>query len=120
MFRRIFVNSSLQKVNDEVDAAKNQGKFMFMDQRQLLTFGYVKDLPVADYEKKLVMDQALSGNQIYIDAFYADLQKHRFSMSVSEPIRKSCKENQKLRQKKNNRGFTGIPALLKYYKPKAV
>ncbi len=92
-----------------------------MDQRQLLTFGYVKDLPlVADYEKKLVMDQALSGNQIYFDAFYADLQKHRFSMIVSEPLRKSMadEEIRNFAEENNSWVYWVSRPLLKYYKPK--
>ena len=39
------------------------GEVLFMDQRQLLTFGYITDVPlVPDYEKKVMMNEALSGN----------------------------------------------------------
>jgi hypothetical protein len=98
-----------------VQQAKLKGDVLFMDQRQLLTFGYVKDVPlVADYEKKLVMDQAMSGNQAYFDEFYKDLANHRFSMIVSEPIRKSlADEDTGISGKKTTPGCTGFPAFVK-------
>ena len=47
------------------------GEVLFMDQRQLLTFGSVGDIPlVADYEKKLVMDKAMSQDAEYFEDFY--------------------------------------------------
>jgi len=116
-----FVNSSLQKLNDEVDTAKKKGEVLFLDQRQLLTFGYVKDVPlVSEYEKKLVMDQALSGNQAYFDAFYEDLKNHRFSLIVSEPLRKSMADEsiRNFGEENNAWVFWVSRPLLKYYKPK--
>ena len=116
-----FVESSLRKLNAEVQQAKLQGEVLFMDQRQLLTFGYVKDVPlVADYEKKLVMDQALSGNQAYFDEFYKDLENHRFSMIVSEPIRKSLadEDTRNFGEENNAWVYWVSRPLLKYYKAK--
>ena len=56
-----------------------------MDQRQLLTFGLMGDLPlVVDYEKKYVMDQALSDNVDYFENFHADLAQGRFALIVTE------------------------------------
>jgi hypothetical protein len=56
-----------------------------MDQRQLITFGYVGDIPlVPDYEKKYVMDKALMGDEAYFARFREDLESGRFSLIVSE------------------------------------
>jgi hypothetical protein len=56
-----------------------------MDQRQLITFGYVGDVPlVLDYEKKYVMDKALMGDEAYFARFQEDLASARFSLIVSE------------------------------------
>jgi hypothetical protein len=56
-----------------------------MDQRQLITFGHVGDLPlVVEYEKKYVMDQALAGNAQYFEEFRNELASGRFSLIVSE------------------------------------
>lgn len=116
---KYFVDSSLEKLQDEVENAKLKGDVLFLDQRQLLTFGYVKDVPlVADYEKKLVMDQALSGNQAYFDAFYKDLANHRFSMIVTEPIRKSMadEDTRNFGEENNAWVYWVSRPLLKYYK----
>jgi hypothetical protein len=64
------------------------GEILFMDQRQLLTFGYLGDIPmVPEYEKKLVMDRAMSGNQTYFEDFYQDVSSQRFALIISDPQR---------------------------------
>jgi len=74
----------IQKI---VDEHKEYGEILFLDQRQLLTFGYIKDVPlVVDYEKKLLMNEALSSNSAYFHAFYEDLKHQRFSLIINEPI----------------------------------
>ena len=58
-----------------------------MDQRQLLTFGYVVDVPfIPEYEKKYMMDQALASNAAYFQPYYSDLAAHRFALIVTEPL----------------------------------
>jgi hypothetical protein len=82
------VNNAISKVVAEVDRAKQQGEVLFMDQRQLLTFGYIKDVPlVPDYEKKFLMDRAMSNDAAYFKQFYKDLANHRFMLIVSEPLK---------------------------------
>jgi hypothetical protein len=75
----------LNRIQNEVNCARKYGEILFMDQRQLITFGFMGDLPlVVDYEKKYVMDQALSGNGAYFEKFREDLASGRFSLIVSE------------------------------------
>lgn len=75
----------LGRIQDKVACARQYGEVLFMDQRQLLAFGYVGDVPlVVDYEKKYVMDQALASNQSYFDDFEKDLASGRFSLIVGE------------------------------------
>lgn len=79
------VDSSLAIIQSKVAEAQAQGEVLFMDQRQLLTFGYVQDVPlVDDYEKKRLMDNALSNDQEYFSQFEADLANQRFSLIVNE------------------------------------
>jgi hypothetical protein len=116
-----FINSSLKKLKQEVDAAKTKGEILFLDQRQLLTFGYVQDVPlVADYEKKLLMDKAMSSDQAYFDKFYEDLKNHRFSMIVSEPLRKSMADEglRNFAEENNSWVYWVSRPLLQYYMPK--
>ena len=65
------VELTLEYIQEESNLAVSQGQeILFMDQRQLLTFGFVENVPlVADYEKKLVMDKAMSGDIEYFNKF---------------------------------------------------
>ena len=75
----------LQQIQTDVACARQYGEVLFMDQRQLLTFGQMGDLPlVVDYEKKYVMDKALAGDEAYFEQFRQDLASGRFSMIVTE------------------------------------
>jgi hypothetical protein len=113
------VDSSLQLIQDEVDKAKLQGEVLFMDQRQLLTFGYITGVPlVPDYEKKLLMNQALSGDTAYFNGFYTDLSAHRFSLIISEPLRTPIQDSSYQFGEENNAWvkWVAIPVLC-YYEP---
>lgn len=71
-----------------VDRNREKGDILFIDHRQLLTFGFVTDVPlVPEYEKKLMMDHAMADDEPYFNEFYADLAAHRFSLIVTEPVR---------------------------------
>ena len=84
----------LQTIRREVDVRKSQGEVLFLDQRQLLTFGYVKDVKlVPDYEKKLLMNEAMGDNASYFASFYTDLESQRFSLIISEPLRAPVKDS---------------------------
>jgi hypothetical protein len=64
------------------------GEILFMDQRQLLTFGYLGNIPlVPEYEKKLLMDKAMSGDDEYFEEFYEDISNQRFALIISDPQR---------------------------------
>jgi hypothetical protein len=60
---------------------------LFIDQRQLLTFGEVPRIPlIAEYEKKRMMDFAMADNAAYFAPFINDLANHRFTLIISEPL----------------------------------
>ncbi len=76
---------ALEAIRSQVSAAQQTGEVLFIDQRQLLTFGYLRDVPlVPEYEKKYMMDQAMSGDADYFAGFYRDLAAHRFALIVSD------------------------------------
>jgi hypothetical protein len=78
---------SLQSIQREVAKAAQNGDVLFMDQRQLLTFGYVKDVPlISEYDKKVLINEALSGNTSYFAKFYEDLATQRFSLIITNPV----------------------------------
>jgi len=91
---RSAVEAALTAVRAKVAAASQTGEVLFMDQRQLLTFGYVRGVPfVAEYEKKYMMDQALAGNSGYFQPYYGDLTNRRFSLILTEPLHLRLRED---------------------------
>lgn len=82
------IKKSLTAIRKEVSRAVQQGDVLFMDQRQLLTFGYVDAIPlIPEYEKKYMMDQAMASNGNYFKPYYQDLANKRFTLIVTEPLR---------------------------------
>lgn len=116
------VDSALQIIQDEADAAGTQGEVLFMDQRQLLTFGYITDIVlVPEYEKKVLMNEALSENPNYFEPFYADLAAHRFSLIVSEPLRTPIKDSSYQFGEENNAWVKWVAnPILCYYEEKII
>jgi hypothetical protein len=114
------IDSALQTIQQEVDSAQIQGEVLFMDQRQLLTFGYISGVVlVPEYEKKRLMDEALSENSTYFEPFYADLAAHRFSLIVSEPLRTPIKDSSFQFGEENNAWVKWVSnAVLCYYEEK--
>jgi hypothetical protein len=111
------VNRALEKIQDAVSVAKEDGEVLFLDQRQLLTFGYVLDVPlVPEYEKKVLMNEALSGNAEYFQSFYKDLAAGRFSLIVSEKLFTPIKDSSFEFGEENNAWVTWVTKpLLCYY-----
>ena len=82
------VANALETIREQVSLANQNGEVLFLDQRQLLTFGYVENVPlVPEYEKKYLMDQAMSGDTEYFKKFYEDLSQQRFTLIISEPLK---------------------------------
>ena len=95
------------------------GEILFMDQRQLLTFGTLGDIPlIPEYEKKKVMDRALSGDAEYFAKFYADLADQRFDLIITEPQRIRYADDDEGWGAENDAWVRWVAEpLLCYYKP---
>ena len=77
---------AVDKIRGVLDENAGQD-ILFMDQRQLLTFGTVQKIPlIADYEKKWMMDEAMANNAAYFAPYLADLKSHRFAAIITEPL----------------------------------
>ncbi len=84
--------SVLAVIRTEVENASEKGEVLFMDQRQLLTFGQIPAIPfVPEYEKKYMMDQAMANNTEYFQSYYRDLASKRFRLIVTEILRSKLK-----------------------------
>lgn len=85
---------ALLQIRSSVEEASEHGEVLFMDQRQLLTFGYMPAIPfVPEYEKKYMMDQAMASNESYFHPYYQDLARSRFALIVTEPLKEGLKDS---------------------------
>jgi hypothetical protein len=82
------VKQALVDIQTEAARAGRDGAILFMDQRQLLTFGYIHDVRfVPEYEKKYMMDMAMASNSQYFQGYYQDLAHQRFRLIITEILR---------------------------------
>jgi len=92
-----YVDITIDLLKTESEYVVSQGgEVLFMDQRQLLTFGVI-DIPlVPEYEKKTIMDRTLASDVEYFTPFYEDLAAQRFGLIITDPqrIRYSREEEQ--------------------------
>ena len=90
-----------------------------MDKRQLLTFGYIKDITlVPEYDKKVLINEALSDNAKYFQAFYQDLESHRFSLIISNPLHERIQTDSDEYGEENNAWVEWVSApVLCFYEP---
>jgi hypothetical protein len=81
------INKSLVTLKVAVADAAKDGEVLFIDQRQLLSFGYVPEMDlVMEYDLIDLMDHAMAGSGIVLEDFYGDIQNQRFKMIVSDPM----------------------------------
>jgi hypothetical protein len=78
---------AVSEIRAAIQAASQEGEVLFIDQRQLLTFGEITDVPlVMEYELKDMMNQAMGHNQAYFEKFREDIENHRFNLIVSDAL----------------------------------
>ncbi len=113
------VQESLKAIQTRVSRAQKRGEVLFMDQRQLLTFGYITDVRlILEYEKKYMMDKAMAGDAAYFRQFYQDLARKRFSLIVTEPLYDNVQDMSAGFQEENNAWVKWVSRpLLCYYAP---
>lgn len=81
------VEETLSSVKAAIEGAVQHGEVLLLDQRQLITFGHVPEVAMVwEYELVEVMDHAMASDTTYFQQFYQDLQTHRFSLIVSDPL----------------------------------
>ncbi len=113
------VANALETIQTEVKNAKLQGEILFVDQRQLLTFDFIKDVQlVSEYEKKYLIEQAMANNFVYFQEFYEDLASKRFSLIVSNPLSRKKQYITDSFAEENNAWVKWVARpVLCYYKP---
>jgi hypothetical protein len=100
-----------------VNEMGKKGPVLFINERQLVTFGDVQVPLVADYEAVTLMEMAMSNNQAYLNRFYGDLKSHRFAAIVAAKQNEVIKETGPLVEENNAWNSRVSPYLLCYYHP---
>jgi len=115
-YDRPAVEAALQTLRDKAGQASAQGEVLFMYQKQLLAFGYVEVPLVAEYENVFILEMAMSQNETYLNRFYNDLCRHRFSLIVSEGQPQGLQGSSHGFGEENDAWFTAVTQpLLKTY-----
>jgi len=84
---KVDTQEALNSVQEYVLEGYQKGEVLLVDQRQLLTFGFIQNIPmISEYEKRYMMDMAMADEADYFNKFYKELANHRFSMIISEPL----------------------------------
>ncbi len=110
---------ALENIRSQAAQAAQSGEVLFMDQRQLLTFGLVDGIRlIPEYEKKYMMDRAMAGDSAYFETFYQDLARHRFALIISDMQFKMIKDSNYAFSEENNAWVKWVSEpLLCYYTP---
>jgi hypothetical protein len=113
------VAEALETTQTKIEAVRSQGEVLFIDQRQLLTFGFIQDVPlISDYEKKFLMEQAMGDNFNFFQGFYEDLANKRFSLIVSNPLSRKKQDHSDGFAEENNAWIKWVARpILCFYKP---
>lgn len=112
----------LAEINGAIDSINTHhphSKILFINQRQLLTFGYVTATPlISDYELLELMEMAISGQSAYLQQFYADLAAHRFDLIIVNKQYIIFKDEEDAFPEENNAWVKNITIpLMRYYTP---
>lgn len=115
------VQKALTEIRQQVEDASKTGEVLFIDQRQLLTFGDVPKIPlVVDFEKKYMMDKAMSSDVQYFQPFYEALAQRRYALIVSEPLKENIHQTDYQFGDENNAWVKWVSGpLLCYYRPES-
>ncbi|HEX9332227.1 MAG TPA: hypothetical protein VF896_10080 [Anaerolineales bacterium] len=106
-----------QQLTQTVNKMGKQGPILFINERQLVTFGDVDVSLVADYEAVTLMEMAMSNNQAYLNRFYGDLKRHRFAAIVAAKQNLVIKQTGALVEENNVWNSRVSPYILCYYHP---
>lgn len=89
-----------QLINEEVP---EDGEVLFIHNRHLITFGMIEQVElVYEYEKVFLMEMAMSETMQYLNMFQDDIENHRFSMIVTEPLFLGIKPSSAVFAEENN------------------
>ena len=110
--------TALQQMLDQ--AQQQGGKVVFVNQRQLVTFGSVSGVAMQpEYERVFLMEMAMSNNQYYLRGFVGDMEAHRYALVIFDTLPEQLKGRENSFADENNAWVSyATHTLLKYYQLK--
>lgn len=109
----IQIQQALDIINEQ------EGKVLFITERQLLSFGYIQNVDlVPDYEKVFLMEMVMSNNQPYLEDFHNKLANHEFSAILMDSLSTKTQTEKDSFWVENNLWVDKIVyPILDYYEP---
>jgi hypothetical protein len=116
-YKEAAIQSGYHQLVETVNELGKQGPVLFINERQMVTFGDVNVAIVPEYEVVTLMEMAMSGNQPYLDKFYSDLANHRFAAIVATKQNMGIREEGALAEENNTWNSRISPYILCHYGP---
>jgi len=86
------INNAINQIQLMVNKYNSDNEILFISERQLITFNYLKGVRlIPEYEKLELMEMVMAHNQSYLNKFQEDIKKHRFALIISEPLKMNLK-----------------------------
>ncbi|MGQ9834276.1 MAG: hypothetical protein ACUVRJ_10890 [Candidatus Villigracilaceae bacterium] len=81
--------STLSRLQTWVDQANAEGgEILFITQRHLISMHMLENVTlVPEYEREELMEMAMANNKSYLSRFATDIEHHRFSAIIVDPLR---------------------------------
>jgi len=116
-FNEVASRAAYNQLVETVNSIGKNGPVLFINERQMVTFGDVDVSLVPEDEVVTLMEMAMSNNQPYLDKFYSDLANHRFAAIIATKQNKGIKEDGPLFEENNAWNSRISPYILCYYGP---
>ena len=112
-------DKALKDIRNAIEEAAPNGEILFIDQRQLLTFKDITGVSlVPEYDKKVLINEAMSASESYFQNFYRDLAAHRFSLIITNPLHERIQTEEDNFGEENNAWVEWVSApVLCFYEP---
>ena len=112
-------DKALKDIRNAIEESAPNGEILFIDQRQLLTFKDITGIPlVPEYDKKVLINEAMSASESYFQNFYRDLAAQRFSLIITNPLHERVQTEEDNFGEENNAWVEWVSApVLCFYEP---
>jgi hypothetical protein len=116
-FKEEAIRSAYNQLVETIQGVAANGPVLFINERQMVTFGDVDVALIPEYEVVTLMEMAMSNNRPYLEQFYSDLATHRFAAIVATKQNLGIKETGPLAEENNVWNSRISPYILCYYGP---